>query len=402
MTMLHVYALWPAIAASVNRTEQGRQKTTLYGGVPRARWSSQSQKARTREAFAAGLDATAPLTRRWDLIGDALVARGVDPVWAQAAAQLSWELATGGDSGLALVAEGFADRVAEAAIEHEGALRDEYTLGLSDNDGDDTDPDVAVLREGLRQRKSEVESRLGKGPKRTGGDREAKDAHKRALNMFVAALLECKANVDIAVNGRMVAQHPRFNVTPAVQVSHAISVEGWHESNVDYFTAYDRLGSRSESGTDSAMIGTRPNGTALYYRYANFNTEQAAFNLSADPADMTGHALDWARAFLSAIPISYQSSTGTGTPPIFAGLVVSPQATANVAPFCHSPITGSGQYARAIGTLLGQHLANQSWQVTGTLHYWSSVEHEPVEASRMHATWADVVEAARGELTGQR
>jgi len=81
---------------------------------------------------------------------------------------------------------------------------------------------------------------------------------------------------DIALFGRMLADRPDTNVDAACQVSHAIST---HRVNMelDYFTAVDDLQKDEETG--AAMIGVTAFNSACFYRYARIDWNLLLKNL---------------------------------------------------------------------------------------------------------------------------
>ena len=90
--------------------------------------------------------------------------------------------------------------------------------------------------------------------------------------------------VDIAMFGRMLAEHQDFSMEAAVQVAHAVTV---HKSAVedDYFTAIDDLNQRG-----AAHIGERGYGAGLFYSYICINRELLTQNLNGD-LELTRKAL---------------------------------------------------------------------------------------------------------------
>lgn len=98
---------------------------------------------------------------------------------------------------------------------------------------------------------------------------------------------------DIALFGRMLAEHPDSNVDAACQVAHAISTHAV-KTETDFYTAVDDFKPEDTAGAD--MIGTIAFGSACYYRYARLDWVKLVENLKGD----TALAEKTAKAFLLA------------------------------------------------------------------------------------------------------
>ncbi len=112
--------------------------------------------------------------------------------------------------------------------------------------------------------------------------------------------------VDIAMFGRMLAQHPAHNVDAAVQVAHALSV---HTVTVqeDYFTAVDDLNKGGED-MGAGHIGVNEFAAGVFYLYVCIDNGLLLENLDndADLAARTRRAL--VEAMLTTAPSGKQNS----------------------------------------------------------------------------------------------
>lgn len=111
----------------------------------------------------------------------------------------------------------------------------------------------------------------------------------------IAKILEKRTTSapDIALFGRMLAEHPNANIDAACQMAHAISTHAV-KTETDFFTAVDDLKPQDTTGAD--MIGTIAFGSACYYRYARLDWKQLVENLNGQ----TNVALSTVEAFLRA------------------------------------------------------------------------------------------------------
>jgi len=108
---------------------------------------------------------------------------------------------------------------------------------------------------------------------------------------------------DLALFGRMLAEHPDSNIDAACQMAHAISTHAV-KTETDFFTAVDDLKPQDTAGAD--MIGTVAFGAACYYRYARVDWKKLVENLEGDK----GMAERTVEAFLRASDAANPSGMG--------------------------------------------------------------------------------------------
>ena len=118
---------------------------------------------------------------------------------------------------------------------------------------------------------------------------------------------------DIALFGRMLAEKPELNIDAACQVAHALSTHRV-TMEMDFYTAVDDL--RPEDTAGSAMMGFTGFDSACFYRYARLDWGQLLKNLDGD----VGLARRTVEAFLravEAIPTGKQNTFAAHNPPSF-------------------------------------------------------------------------------------
>ena len=111
---------------------------------------------------------------------------------------------------------------------------------------------------------------------------------------------------DIALFGRMLANDPKLNLDGACQVAHAIST---HRVNMemDFYTAVDDLNQDEETG--AGMMGVTAFNSACFYRYACIDWDLLVKNLDGD-TDLALRTLEaYLRASVEAVPSGKQTST---------------------------------------------------------------------------------------------
>ncbi|MFD5425585.1 type I-E CRISPR-associated protein Cas7/Cse4/CasC [Streptomyces sp. NPDC127084] len=258
---LDVHALQTVPPSNLNRDDTGAPKSAVYGGVPRARVSSQAWKRATRTYFKdAQLLDPSELGVRTKKVAELLAARivGLDASIAETDAVRLATAVIEAATGMKLAVperktRGTKAKAAAEAGEAEETPRSKYLMFLSARQLDGL---AALAIDGA----TDIAAYL-------------KDKDNKARAKQIA---DTGHSVDIALFGRMVADSTDFNVDAACQVAHAISVHRV-ETESDYFTAVDDENTDAESG--AGMIGTVDFNSATLYRYASVNVHQLAANL---------------------------------------------------------------------------------------------------------------------------
>jgi CRISPR system Cascade subunit CasC len=273
--IIDVYALHTVPPSNLNRDDTGSPKTAVYGGVRRARVSSQAWKRAIRLAFRDLLDAS-QLGERTKRVGESLAERisALDPDLSdESASAIATEVFVA--SGLAKVDK----KKGEAKNVESG-----YLMFLSHRQLDN------LAAAGL-------------------------DAHRSGTpldkNRF-KALANSDHSVDIAMFGRMVADMTDINVDASCQVAHAVSVHAV-DNEFDYFTAVDdRKEDVAETG--AGMIGTIEFNSSTLYRYATVDVNALHETLGSVPATRAAVAA-FLTAFARSMPTGKQNTFAHRTLP---------------------------------------------------------------------------------------
>lgn len=253
-TFLDVHALQTVPPSNLNRDDTGAPKTAVYGGVSRARVSSQAWKRATRTYFAdENLLEPSELGVRTKKVVEVLAQRIT-----------ALEASIGDETALTL-----ADETLKAA-----GLKTEVPKRKADTakDAGSTPAPQAKYLVFLSARQLEGLARLAvDGAADITAYLKDKQNKERAKE-----IADSRHSVDIALFGRMVADAADYNVDAAVQVAHAISVHRT-DTESDYYTAVDDENTDEETG--AGMIGTVDFNSATLYRYAALGVHQLADNL---------------------------------------------------------------------------------------------------------------------------
>lgn len=295
-------------ASNINRDETGAPKTVAYGGVTRARVSSQSWKHAVRLAFGKENKDADWLMGVRTTLGPSLLQKKIialDDSIASDTALLMAENAfdTAGfsvDSGKhktktsTLLSRGQFDRLAAFVVDHQ----DEF---------------VAKSTGKLKKKyKEDVRNAVKKG-----------------------------SSADLALFGRMVADDNVLTVDGSAQVAHAIST---HEivPEFDYFTTTDDA-KGPEDDRGASMVGTIEYDSATLYRYANVNINELIYNLG--DAHRAGKALRYfIKDFIMAMPTGKQHSFANKTVPQYVMITLRPDTPVNLVSGFEDPVLAAPGY----------------------------------------------------------
>lgn len=311
-TIVDVHVLQTVPPSNLNRDDTGSPKTARFGGVVRARVSSQAWKRATRTAFSGLLDRTelgVRSKRLVELVGDEVTRQ--DPSLAERAPALAKDV---------LAAVGI--RTAPPRNKKDAPEESGYLVFLSNRQ-------VTGLAELAVQ-----SGRAGEAVARP-------EARKRA---------DTEHSVDVALFGRMVADAVDLNVDAAAQVAHAISVHAV-QNEYDYFTAVDdHKSADDEEDAGAGMIGTVEFNSSTLYRYATVDVDRLADNLG--DAKATRRAVEaFVRAFVLSMPTGKQNTFAHGTLPDAVYVTLRDTRAVNLVGAYEEPIVGDSRISTAIERL---------------------------------------------------
>ncbi|WP_297202042.1 type I-E CRISPR-associated protein Cas7/Cse4/CasC [uncultured Flavonifractor sp.] len=290
-----VHVLQTVPPSCINRDDTGSPKTAVYGGVTRARVSSQAWKRAMRLMFR-------------DLFTEEQVGLRTKRATELVAAQLK-----------ALGQEKDCEKQAVKALE---------AAGIKVNKASQTD--ALFFLSPIQAREL---ARLA-----SEGETD-KQQYKNALKDY--------PSVDMALFGRMVASDPSLNYDAAAQVAHSIST---HEvrNEYDYFTAVDDCAPEENMG--AGHLGTVEFHSATLYRYATINVRELAQNLKGETAEAVEGFI---KAFLLSMPTGKQNTFANRTVPDLAYITLRRDQPVNLAGAFECPVRihGEGYVNRSIQAL---------------------------------------------------
>lgn len=294
--------------SNLNRDDMGMQKTAIFGGVKRARISSQSLKRAIRKSeyykqyFSESSIRTKQLGQFVEKIKEELKDKYNEQIIQLAIEWLSGQNENSQESK-ALIAwvkseiEFICEKIKSMNITEEEISKEKKKKDNSEK----SDEELKAL---IYKNKIEKELNLGvkknidknsitkeeilKEKKKKGNNKKTdkelkaliyKNKIEKKLNLGEQLKQAISTATDIALSGRMITSGTMTSVDGALAVAHAITTHNV-DSEIDWFTAVDDL--KQEEGSEdkgSAHLDTTEFSSGVFYRYASLNLSQLQENL---------------------------------------------------------------------------------------------------------------------------
>ena len=296
MTLLALHLIQNHAPSNLNRDDNGDPKDCLFGGVRRARQSSQVLKRSIRWSpvfrsyFA---DTPELLAQRTQLLPELVRKRlaGVD-------------LADEVKQAIVEAAEKFGKVDRKSGAEDSAEEAPKSGTGRR---GRSDEPSALEARRKTKQlmflTPAEVDRLTGELIElyRTQGAKAFAEIKWDKFREDTREKYEPHA-VDIAMFGRMTTSSPFKDIDAAVQVAHAISTHAV-EQEFDFYTAVDDISGEAGAG----FIGETTFNSATYYKYLSVHWETLVENLQDDPAVAAKAVRALIHAAVLAIPSGKQN-----------------------------------------------------------------------------------------------
>lgn len=340
MNMIELHILQSFPVSCLNRDDLGAPKSAMFGGVQRARVSSQCWKRAIREL--AGSDDSAKAFfagRRTRYVVQALekafLAKGADAARAKS---------------LAIVT---ADAVGKLDDPEKGNVKTLLFFSPQELDAVadavwalDLDPKLLTDGDADGKKKSE---------------KAAKEVSKLLAKPVKALATAVKDAADIAIFGRMVADDHTLTLEGAGLFSHALSTHP-AANELDFFSAVDDL--KEDSGDTSAgagHMGLIEFNSACYYRYVGINLgllKDSDHLGHFSPEELKSVLTAFIRAAILAVPSARKNSMFGFNPPSYVlGLRRSGQPISLVNAFEKPVVADGAGFAKASEAALKAHWA---------------------------------------------
>lgn len=377
-TYVDVHVLQTVPPSNLNRDDAGTPKQAVYGGVRRARVSSQAWKRATRLAFA----------DRLDLPAEQLGTRS-KRVEGQLGQRISARTGLEPEAGRRL-AEALLVKVKLSAGKKKGESAYLFFYGQAQLDR------IAELVAGDAAELVALDD----------------DALAKAVDGYdTQKVLSQGHPIDVALFGRMVADLTALNVDAATQVAHAIST---HEATFefDYFTAVDDAKDRQTEDAGAGMIGTVEFTSATLYRFATVGMHQLVENLDGQTDAAVNALAAFLRGFVYSMPTGHENSFAHRTLPNLVSVVIRDDQPVNLVSAYENPVNRGADrvdgrawdgIAAASARRLDSELskATTAWGITPLL-VASQYDEQAVPAPAAlgpSRPFTDVIAAARDAVT---
>ncbi|AKU15131.1 type I-E CRISPR-associated protein Cas7/Cse4/CasC [Luteipulveratus mongoliensis] len=304
---IDIHVLQTVPPSNINRDDTGKPKSAVFGGVPRARVSSQAWKRATRAAYG-------------DHLNDADLGVRTKRVVEQICGRLA--------KSHPELAPDEARTRAEKVIEALG-LKLEKPRGKAKG-GEDADDAFRGTEYLVFFSNTQIERLAALAADGDGASVDKKVAKAAAGGDH---------GVEVSLFGRMVADDKGLNVDASVQVAHAISTHAV-ELEQDYFTAVDDRNPEGQSG--AGMLGTIEFNSATLYRYATVNVAGLRDNLGDDAATVRA-VQAFVRAFIRSMPTGKQNTFANRTVPDAVVVIVREDQPVNLVGAFEDPVVANGE-----------------------------------------------------------
>ncbi len=340
--IVEYHAIQSFAPANLNRDDAGVPKSCTFGGVLRARVSSQSWKRAIRMRFVNGdfgLATGLRTKRAHQAIVDRLTSGDVpldeDRARHRAAVVLEAE-----PIGVGLVIGDDQNESSEIKTKQLIFFREEDLDVLADvarEFGEEIDKLPSSVG-GLGDGDSGAEK--DSSPKRGKKERKKISLPKEAADRIKEILNGPGRTADVALFGRMLAELPTAKVEASCQVAHAI---GTHRlaAEHDFYTAVDDRKPDDNEGAD--MMGVIEYNASCLYRYAALDLGQLAENLGSTAAEDEVQKIvaAFTEAFALAVPSGKQNSFAAHNPPNCLLVTARESGAWNLANAFADPVDGS-------------------------------------------------------------
>lgn len=299
---LDVHAIQSVPPSNINRDDTGSPKTALYGGVRRARVSSQAWKKAMRDYFYCNSEQKNVGVRTLEII----------------------------------------QYVAKHIRNLDSSKTDEESMKLSEQ---------IINTAGVKTSNQRAKALFFLG------EYQAKGLAQAALDGItdkarVQEILRRDPAIDIALFGRMVADDPSLNEDASSQVAHAISTHGV-QTEFDFYTAIDDLSPEDNAG--AGMLGTIEFNASTLYRYANVSVHELFSQLKNKKATIDTLNL-FVEAFSNSLPTGKINTFANQTLPQAIVVVVRSDRPVNLVSAFEQPITSSeGFVNKSVAKLCQEH-----------------------------------------------
>lgn len=310
---LDVHVIQTVPPSNINRDDTGSPKTAQYGGVRRARVSSQSWKRAIRKYFNE----------------------------------------FGGLTNIGIRTLDVVQHVADKIMEIDGSITKQKAKQMAK----ELFERVTMKKDG----KGKKSFQFDKNDKLKAlfflSDKQAKQLAEAAIrgeteSATIKGCIKKKSSIDIALFGRMLAEDPSLNEDASAQVAHAISTHGV-QTEYDFFTAVDDLSPEEHAG--AAMLDTVEYNSSTLYRYANVAVHELLAQLGDSESTVNALKL-FVDAFAVSMPTGKINTFANQTLPQLILVTLRDDRPVNLVTAFENPVrSGDGYVKESVSRLFEEH-----------------------------------------------
>lgn len=299
---LDIHAIQTVPPANINRDDTGSPKTAQYGGVTRARVSSQSWKRAIRKYF-----------------------------------NENGDLGNVGIRSLEIV-----KYVANKIVEKDSSISIEEAMLMAEKT-------INTAKISTKEQKAKALFFLS--------DKQAEKLAQASIDKVtdkkqLESILNDDISIDIALFGRMVADNTILNEDASSQVAHAISTHAI-QSEFDFFTAVDDLAPEDNAG--AGMLGTVEYNSSTLYRYSNIALHDFYRQL-ADKEETINATKLFVKSFVESMPTGKINTFANQTLPQAVVVSLRSDRPLNMVSAFEEPIKlDNGYVDKSIEKLFGEY-----------------------------------------------
>lgn len=287
---LDIHAIQTVPPANINRDDTGSPKTAQYGGVTRARVSSQSWKRAIRKYF-----------------------------------NENGDLGNVGIRSLEIV-----KYVANKIVEKDSSISIEEAMLMAEKT-------INTAKISTKEQKAKALFFLS--------DKQAEKLAQASIDKVtdkkqLESILNDDISIDIALFGRMVADNTILNEDASSQVAHAISTHAI-QSEFDFFTAVDDLAPEDNAG--AGMLGTVEYNSSTLYRYSNIALHDFYRQL-ADKEETINATKLFVKSFVESMPTGKINTFANQTLPQAVVVILRADRPLNMVSAFEEPIKSDDGY----------------------------------------------------------
>ncbi|MCP4341617.1 MAG: type I-E CRISPR-associated protein Cas7/Cse4/CasC [Desulfobulbaceae bacterium] len=317
MKHLELHIIQSVPVACLNRDDLNSPKTAIFGGVQRARVSSQSWKRAIRE-----------LAKEIDTTGQKALFKGDRTrrmVYTMYQRLVERELP---EKSSLKIAERVADIVEklDSKVDSEGYKKIKTVMFFSPAEYDsiaDLISESEDIKDSIQALENAIANEDTKSCEKVLKAMGKTLAKGPIIKSIKSAQLQDAA--DIALFGRMVASHPSLKVDGASMFAHILSTHK-ADNEIDFFAAVDDL---SKDETGAGITSTLEFNSATYYRFAALNLDELANDTHFGDAVFDDDTIDrtvetrkqvvktFIEATIKAVPSARKTTMNGNTLPVY-------------------------------------------------------------------------------------